>query len=925
MFDKKKYISESNSDKYISESNSDIKPPMRFVIIGYYQHNNIGDDQYVQTFQYILNNLKLNKIYTFEFVDCDTLPKFDILDSDIIIIGGGDILNHYFLDIINVKFKGRNNKIIAVSVGMPYIDILVNTNKLEILDTIFVRTLQDFDTFRCLYSDERVFYLPDISLFMNKINYINYTKDNLSSKPVSFINIKSKLNRWKNNGYKTVVFSLNRHIYSNETIKIYSSIVDEFVFIIKWLLFKGYKICFLPFNTATNNDNNNIPVKNENDVLFHNDICSILFKDLPNNYISNILNIQIRLSPYETYELFDYFHISIPMRFHATLFSVYKKVPFLPVFTTKKIRNLLLDVEYKYKYELEVDNKDMPIDMSSSMLKEKINEILHNFNQIQYLLKNICDKLELDMSNNIPMLLYIIKNKQSKLKTLKMIEKKHNLISDLLTKLNEFCNGNDFLTISDHYKQQIIVSIVSFYLTGGKIKSQYNYGLMEKMFDNSKPYNYLDEWNWIINDNLISTNGGQYTIKDDSNITNNNPRIFNIHYMNQEDDSSVHRSGWNYVYHELKKYHSSDENAILLDLYIDRTFHWEKDVLKSIGIIPYRKKWCGFLHHTFDTTFSEFNNVNLLKNPDFIESLKCCEYIFVLSKTLELNLRKELCNININNVRVVSLVHPSEIEGIPSFNYSEFLSNPDKKILHIGGWLRNIFSFYYIQIPNNIPLMNNNYKSIIKNFLRIHKYKQYPIKKFFLKNSNGNNYYPYDNFKEIINNSLKSENKNHNILSSDNHISQNNSSNEYTTVLNNWYRHFLSYIDGLLSNINIIDKLKNDEYDKLLTNNILFINLIDASAVNTVIECIIRNTPILVNRHPAIVELLGDKYPLFYEDTNDYYKLNLDIVRILNDPYSIYNAHKYLSKIDKKIFQIKSFNNDLMSYFSMLNDKTIII
>lgn len=916
MFDKKKCTSESNSDIKLKPKHA------RFVIIGYYEHNNIGDDQYIETFQYVLNNLKLNKAHTFVFVDCDTLPNFDVVESDIIIIGGGDILNHYFLDIINTKFKGRNNKIIAVSVGMPYIDILVNTNKLEILDAIFVRTLQDFDTFRCLYSDERVFYLPDISLFMNKINHT------VISKPTTFLNVKSKLTRWKNDGCKTVVFSLNRHIYSNETTKIYSSIVDEFVFIIKWLLFKGCKICFLPFNTATNDvNNNNIPVNNENDVLFHNDICSILFKDLPNNYIPNILNIQTRLTPCETYELFDYFHISIPMRFHATLFSVYKKIPFLPVFTTKKIRNLLLDIEYKYKYELEVDHKDMPINISSSTLKEKISEVLCKFNEIHHLLNNVCDKLELDMSNNIPMLLYIIKNKQSKLKTLKMIEKKHNLISDLLMKLNEFCDGVDFLTVSDPHKQQIIVSIVSFYLTGGKTKSQYNYGLMEKMFDNSNPYNYLDEWNWIINDNLIATNGGQYTVKDDSNVTNNNPRVFNLHYMNQEDDSSVHRSGWNYVYHELKKYHSSDENAILLDLYIDRTFHWDRDVLKTIGIIPYRKKWCGFLHHTFDTTFSEFNNVNLLKNPDFIESLKCCECIFVLSKTLELKLREELCNININNVRVVSLVHPSEMEGIPSFNYSDFLSNPDKKMLHIGGWLRNIFSFYHIQIPNNIPLMNNNYKSIVKNLLRMHKCKQYPIKKFFLKNSNGNNYYPHDNFKEIINNSLKSENK-HTVSSTDNHISQNNSSsNECAPVLNNWYRHFLHYIDGLLSDINVIDKLKNDEYDKLLTNNILFINLIDASAVNTIIECIIRNTPILVNRHPAIVELLGDKYPLFYENTDDYHKLNSDVVRILNDPYSIYKAHKYLSKIDKKIFQIKSFKNDLISHFSMStsDDKTVII
>lgn len=38
---------------------------------------------------------------------------------NIIIIRGCDILNDYFLDKINDKFKNKKNKIIAVSIGMP--------------------------------------------------------------------------------------------------------------------------------------------------------------------------------------------------------------------------------------------------------------------------------------------------------------------------------------------------------------------------------------------------------------------------------------------------------------------------------------------------------------------------------------------------------------------------------------------------------------------------------------------------------------------------------------------------------------------------------------------------------------------------------------------------------------------------------------
>lgn len=64
-------------------------------------------------------------------------------------------------------------------------------------------------------------------------------------------------------------------------------------------------------------------------------------------------------------------------------------------------------------------------------------------------------------------------------------------------------------------------------------------------------------------------------------------------------------------------------------------------------------------------------------------------------------------------------------------------------------------------------------------------------------------------------------------------------------------------------------RVNDDEYDKMLSENIVFLYLYDSSANNAIIECIARNTPILINKHPAIVEYLGEDYPFYYSCIDD--------------------------------------------------------
>ena len=90
-----------------------------------------------------------------------------------------------------------------------------------------------------------------------------------------------------------------------------------------------------------------------------------------------------------------------------------------------------------------------------------------------------------------------------------------------------------------------------------------------------------------------------------------------------------------------------------------------------------------------------------------------------------------------------------------------------------------------------------------------------------------------------------------------------------------------------------------EEYDSFLEKNIVFIDLIDSAANNTVLECIVRNTPILLNRTAGAVEYLGEDYPLYFNSLAD--------VTSLVSRENIERAHVYLKNLDKSRFTMKTF------------------
>jgi len=98
------------------------------------------------------------------------------------------------------------------------------------------------------------------------------------------------------------------------------------------------------------------------------------------------------------------------------------------------------------------------------------------------------------------------------------------------------------------------------------------------------------------------------------------------------------------------------------------------------------------------------------------------------------------------------------------------------------------------------------------------------------------------------------------------------------------------------------------QYDDLLCSNIIMMEVFEASASNGVLDCIVRNTPIIVNKHPAVVEYLGEDYPLYFTTPEE-------IPSLANKALE---AHEYLKKMDKSQLNVEKFISNIVGIVSKL-------
>lgn len=111
-----------------------------------------------------------------------------------------------------------------------------------------------------------------------------------------------------------------------------------------------------------------------------------------------------------------------------------------------------------------------------------------------------------------------------------------------------------------------------------------------------------------------------------------------------------------------------------------------------------------------------------------------------------------------------------------------------------------------------------------------------------------------------------------------------------------------------------VERVSNDVYDLMMSTYVVCMHLFAAAANNVVVECIARNTPLLVNDLPATRYYLGSDYPLFF--TADAFG-KCDYVKtatLVNDRDRVYAAHEHLKALEKHWLRGDVFAKDV-AYF----------
>jgi polysaccharide pyruvyl transferase WcaK-like protein len=413
--------------------------------------------------------------------------------------------------------------------------------------------------------------------------------------------------------------------------------------------------------------------------------------------------------------------------------------------------------------------------------------------------------------------------------------------------------------------------------------------------------------------------------------------VIDINYIEQDNYKDLHRSGWSYAIEGLQHLdttHLFRPAEIYVDTCLERTFLWGLDTAKAIQLVPYGKQqqqpqhfqkarwWCGFIHHTFYDRHNPYHCDALLKVPEFIESIRngSCKALFVLSKSLQLQfenaLHKTLLEhgIVVSNIpRVFALEHPMQF--VPKmFDWDRVMTTTSQqrtqqnplRIIQIGAWMRNSFAIYKLPIYNNnkdvsniIPLqkthlrgkqMDSYFRPLDAEFVMASKEKQ----NLLIPDNNNNKDHPHPHLHP------------HHYSRSTTTTTEKSSTINIDHTQNKYIDGLIQHIDHLHNSVEILSFVSNDAYDQLLSKNIVFLHLYDAAAVNTVLECIVRNTPLIVNRLPALEEVLGCDYPGFYEDTITLH----DAAAIAMDRDRLFKIYTHLcTKIDKSRFTIEHFLN----------------
>lgn len=267
-----------------------------------------------------------------------------------------------------------------------------------------------------------------------------------------------------------------------------------------------------------------------------------------------------------------------------------------------------------------------------------------------------------------------------------------------------------------------------------------------------------------------------------------------------------HRFGWSYVLSLLTPFHGL--NGATLDGFIDSTFRWNHLATPPLNerALPYQRPWVGFMHNP------------VLRMPEWFTSHEMQPGSFLRAPMFHASLpyckgiyvlAKPAAEFlgNILPIPVNHIYHPT---GVPlpehMFSMDKFDANPDQSVVQVGWWCRRFRTLYDLHSP---------YKKV---FLNPHINNRASVESLRKVEANTQGYKLTEQEQSAV-----------------------------------YHQDFVS----------------DQDYDVLLSNNIVMLHLYDVIANNVIIECMARGTPVLVNPLPCVVDYLGMDYPFYFKTVEE--------------------------------------------------------
>lgn len=583
-------------------------------------------------------------------------------------------------------------------------------------------------------------------------------------------------------------------------------------------------------------------------------------------------------------QLYSTFDLAICMRFHSHIFAIMSGLPFLSLCISPKVEKVCQELGPSYErfiyrpprisdwgYPVAFDSKRIADCFDELCSSQEAQEAVINLSKewkesIQPLPEHVRSLFmyggtEFKKRNTAPYAIFPKQDEDNRMNAAKMIvrmlmtktflEDRPVNVEDLArafgsgdmsfeTLVNiateSVLDDRDKKTQNKETLGQITTRIICFAITGQSFPS-YFYGLKQQIWNSD--FNLKDSWDWIIRDWAKTKPDHRQLEQLEQNIF---PLKFDLHTLEQKDFGGVHRSGWQYVVDHL--YGLDDHCPVIMDTYLDKTFGWDAEFYNFFNIIPFKRPWVGFIHHTFAEHYSNNNAKSLLHSPLFIQSLSTCRGIFVLSQDLKTKVSAELKLITDNPPDINVLFHPTEIPvNELAFSMKSFLSNRKKKLIQVGAWLRDSYAIYRVPI-------DPSYKNPLK------------IQKAALKGKRMENYFRPKRAYVVLTSNPEEEKtvakmalcnckctcrpETVGITPGCNVNLDEVCSSDKESLPNKYMHGLLHCIEDNHRSVRLIERLSNKKYDELMTKNLIFVHLVDCSAANTLIESIVRCTPVFI-------------------------------------------------------------------------------